>query len=41
MRRFLTGDVHGIARMVKDFNVRAGAGVSLAQGAGLRAAVGN
>src|SRR5690606_38032126 len=26
MRRFLTGDVHGIARMVKDFNVRAGAG---------------
>ncbi|HOF40976.1 MAG TPA: radical SAM protein [Candidatus Hydrogenedentes bacterium] len=41
MRRFLAGDVHGIARMVHDFNECASADVSVAQGADLRAAVGN
>ena len=41
MRRFLTGDVHGIARMVKDFNARSSKGAEVAQEAHLRAAVGN
>lgn len=41
VRRFLTGDVHGIARMVKDFNAHASAGAALETGAELRAAVGN
>ncbi|MFO7974839.1 MAG: hypothetical protein R6V12_09420 [Candidatus Hydrogenedentota bacterium] len=40
-RRFLTGDVHGIARMVKDFNAHAGTGAALEPSAQLRAAVGN
>ena len=41
VRRFLTGDVHGIARMVKDFNAHASARVALDTGAQLRPAVGN
>ncbi|HQE83736.1 MAG TPA: hypothetical protein PLM14_12115 [Candidatus Hydrogenedentes bacterium] len=41
IRQFLTGDIHGIARMVKDFNVRAATGAVLGQSAHLRAAVGN
>jgi hypothetical protein len=41
LRRFLAGDVHGIARIVKDFNARASTGAEVAQSAQLRAAVGN
>ena len=41
LRRFLTGDVHGIARIVKDFNTRASASTDLGDSAQLRAAVGN
>jgi hypothetical protein len=41
IRRFLAGDVHGIARMVHDFNECASVDASLAQSANLRAAVGN